>query len=541
MATTRLDPAKARPPTASLGTLGQVARVVWVATSLVGAQLAHAQSQPLDQPAGPPPTQSVRPTLGIKVEHTDNVESVSDSNPAGRRADEILTVTPGVVVRHKGANSTIEGRLGLLVQDHLRGTRTDRVVPEGELRLNTNIANQGLGLDASLLAQQVKPTVSAVGAASASTGNTSTETRLSVSPFLDRPLSDGLIMRARLSGTRQRIDPREDTDRSVRTDSSGGSLSLIKRPARVGYTLEASTFHERIRTNTPVTGSPEVQETGETRRQAIKGTLLYALNNELELGVLIGTERDRRSSRSQQGGLSAERQDRFDGPFAGAQLGWQPGERTRLTARYEDHRFASAWNVEATHRLRRTLFSLSSTQSTERSPLAGAPILPGGSATSVTPAPVINPDGSLAPSPTALADRNVSSNALSVNRTVAGRVTYQGVRSVLGLTAGQFHSRGLLSTTGVNTRDRSRFQSIELSHRLTPTSTGLVGLRWNQSVDATGLKRREVFWNLGLGMRVTARTALNWGISRLASRASGPTPADATFTHVASVRLDHSF
>lgn len=499
-------------------------------------------------------TQSVTPTLGVKFEHTDNVDGVSDAPGQVRRAEDILTVNPSLLFQHKGATTTIEGRFGLLVEQRLRGTDANSILPDGLVRWRTALPEQGVGLDASLQAQQVKPSISSVGQGAGSSNNSATETRAHVGPFLERRLSEDHTVIARVNGDVQRTDPRDDQQRTTRTRAGSAQLAWLSRPAPFGYSLEANALNERTNNDTPAQSAslPASSEQGETRQGVLRATLLYNWYQELEVGLIAGTERDRRRVTLESAGTRRESERDFDGPFGGFLATWHPTPRTTLSGRYESRESGRNWNTEFSHSLRRTTVSLISAQTTARN----APsIVTGnslttitgtgtGTGTSATPTPSVPIPGSTDASTPTSARNEIASAALTVQRNTAVRVTYAGVRSTLNLTSGRFQSRALLTTPGVLPgTDRSRYNAAAISYRLTENVTPSSGLRWSRAQDALGVSRREWLWTLGLGIRLSPWTVIDSGISMLRSTATSLAAPDEarTVVHSANVRLEHRF
>jgi hypothetical protein len=157
----------------------------------------------------------------------------------------------------------------------------------------------------------------------------------------------------------------------------------------------------------------------------------------------------------------------------------------------------------------------------------------------------VMPTGGPEVAPLATSTRNdISSAALSLQRNTSLRVTYAGVRSTLNLASGRFQARALLSATGAMPgTDRSRYNTGSINYRLTPDTTVSAGLRWSRAQDAFGVARREWLTTLGLGIRLSPQSNLDFGLSALRSTAtSRATPGDEqTIVHGAQVRLEHRF
>lgn len=516
MATMRRDPMR---NAASLILLG----------CLAALEAAQAQSQ----------THSVTPTLSVRMEHTDNVDGVSDVSATGKRSEDILTVAPALDIRHQGPNTVLEGRFGLLAEHRLQGTSSDRVVPDGRLRLRTEPGGRGAGLEASLQAQQVKPAVSSSGGTSAATANTVTETEASVSPFFERKLNDQHEVVARAQGLHARTDPRLDTSREVRTNSTNAQLAFIRRPSPFGYALEASSLDERQKAQTPgaAGGTSALREDGSTQQRTLRSTLLYAFGSELETGLILGSEKDRRRLNTASATSTSDIERNFDGGFWGLQATWRPGPRTEVKATVEDRKASRTWAFDASHRLRRTTFALTDRQLATRNAPLSASAMQGS-----MPAPTPVTSGAIA-NETTLPYSDQSTTLLSVQRTTGLRITYEGVRAALGLVAGQFRARALIASGAAPNTDRSRYHGAELSYRLTSQVTPSAGLRWSNAKDSSGLSRKEQLITMGLRVRLSPNSSLDAGAAQLSSRArtTSSTASEHTHTHSVYVRLEHRF
>lgn len=516
MATMRRDPMHRAVPILLLGCLATL-------------EAAQAQNQ----------VHSVTPTLSVRMEHTDNVDGVSDASLSAKRSEDILTVSPALEIRHQGPNTLLEGRFGLLAEHRLRGTSSDRVVPDGRLKLRTEPGGRGAGLEASLQAQQVKPAVSSSAGTSTATANTVTETEASVSPFFERKLNEQHELIARAQGLHARTDPRLDTSREVRTSNVSAQFAIVRRPSPFGYALEASSLDERQKAETPdAAGSATpLREDGRTRQSTLRATLLYAFGLELETGLILGNEKDRRRLDSVSATGASEIERNFDGGFWGLQASWRPGPRTEVKGTVEDRKASRTWTFDASHRLRRTTFALTDRQIATRNAPLSASVTPGS-------LPALPPTSSSAiSSATSLPYSDQSTALLSVQRTTGLRITYEGVRAALGLVAGQFRARALIASGTAGNTDRSRYHGAELSYRLTAQVTPNIGLRWSNAKDSAGLTRKEQLLTMGLRMRLSPNSSLDAGAAQLSSRARTTPSAvtENTHTHSVYIRLEHRF
>ena len=511
MATMRRDPGRARFPLVLMGCL-----------AALGA--AQAQTQ----------THSVTPTLGLRIEHTDNVDGVSNTNLAGKHSENIVTISPALELQHRGPNTVLEGRFGLVAEHRVQGTASDRVVPDGRLRLRTEPGGHGAGLEASLQAQQVKPVVSSSGGTSTATANTVTETQASVAPFFERRVGERHDLIARAQGLQARTDPRLDTSRETRTNSFNAQVGLIRRPSPFGYALEASALRENQKSETPSGGTrvPTLREDGRTDQSSIRATLLYAFGQEFESGLILGSEDDRRRVVTSGASTNNRIERKFDGEFWGLQATWRPGPRTEINGTYEDRKAARTWSIDASHRLRRTTLSLTDRQVATRNAPSSVTQASDTASQTVTATP-----GATLPL------SNQATTLISIQRNTGLRVTYAGVRTTLSLIAGQFRARALLATGNSTGADRSRYHGAEISYRLASQLTPNMGMRWSHAKDAAGLSRKEQLISMGLRIRLSQSSSFDAGWSRLKSdaNASPSSPNESTQIRSVYARLEHRF
>ena len=289
---------------------------------------AHAQQTPAAAPAAAAPVigSAVTPTLSAQVLHSDNATLRTGDN---RQSDTVVTVTPGLSVQYRSANSRVTGQMQVSSVSHLGNTRPDRLLPRGRLAFNTDVARQGVGLDASVAADQVSSQFTSAASASPNTADTYTNTRIQISPYFERALDAQTLVRARLertqlqsTGNSSTLTRRPDTATSLAT--AGGS----NRSDRVTYALD--TRYLDTETDGPLT-------TVSTQR-SIRGTVLYALSTELDAGVILGRESSQFAAQ------------RVRDTIKGLRLDWRPSERTTLGATIEDRFFGSSWTADFAHR-----------------------------------------------------------------------------------------------------------------------------------------------------------------------------------------------
>lgn len=468
------------------------------------------------------PTQTTRiqPTLDLQVLATDNANAATNGP---RQSDVVTSVTAGVNVKAKGANSTLEGQYRLNAVNYERGTQPDRILPSGSLNLHTDVARQGVGLDANVNSEQVQANFNAATSSSTpNTSNTYTNTRYGLSPFVSRALDSDTRVEARLARNWLKSS-QNSTALAARPNSYADDhrLLLTRRPTRVGYELDADYQ------TTHVSGQSDpslAQKTG-------KASLLYALLPELEVGAIVGRESTQVLTRQ------------LNDTVRGVRFQWQPSERTLLKTRLEDRFFGKAWQVEATHRSPWLALGFNSSRQPETYTSSLGTLQAGTSLQSLYDAmlttritnPVerknaVNDLISSRNLPTTVgATRDAYDLGAVLRETTTGRLALMGRRDVLTLAAGLSRSHPLLIDSTVSLlpppRTKEYFFDTQLNHRLTPLSTISGGLRWSRALNTPDgqapILSRDFSWratfNTALSSDATASMGLKHQISHTPS------------------------
>jgi len=522
---------------------------VWLGWCVIAlASGVHAQQTPAAAPAqvgndgamtsGSLPI--ITPTLGAQISHSDNA---TQATSARKQADTIVSVSPGLSVAYRSAYSTVSGQMQLSSVNYLNNTQADRLLPSGRLALRTEVARQGWGLDASIAADQVKSQFTSAPSASTSTADTYTNTRVSVSPFLERPLDEHTTLRARLDRTQlQSTANSNNLGNRPNTSTNSAILNLSRRPTRIGYALAAS-YRE--------TQADGVAQPVYVQR-LVKGTALYALSPELEIGLVLGRE-------SNQALLQQYRDT-----VKGAQVDWRPSQRTQLKALVEDRFFGRSWEAEASHRTPISSFGLNANRqvSTYTSPVGGA-LASGGSTQALLDALLSSRIPDEAERSKAVNDMIAQRNLprqlgttrdlydlnTQLRQSTVARAALMGVRSMLLVSAGQTQSRPLAGDAfstflGSGTATRDRYIDTQINHRLTPMSTLTTGLRLGRAratspLLGTTTNTRDVGLRLSVSTMLSPRTQAVGGLRRL--RTEGLASGEAITENVVFAGLEHRF
>lgn len=513
---------------------------------IVLAHGAHAQGQTQTQTpavAAAQPSQGAAPlftpTLRAQISHSDNATQTTSSR---RQSDTIVSISPGVSLAYRGANSTVTGQMQLSSVNYLGNTQADRLLPNGRLALHTEVARQGWGLDASVAADQVKSQFTSAPSASVSTADTYTNTRVQVSPFLERALDAQTLLRARLERTQLHSTANSDgLSNRPNTHTNGASLNISRRPSRAGYALSAR--------------YQDTQADGQAQsiyvQRLVKGTALYALSPELEVGLVLGRE-------SNQALLQ-----QFRDTVKGAQLDWRPSQRTQVKALVEERFFGRSWEAEASHRTPMLSLGLSSNRqiSTYTSPV-GNGLVTGGSTQALLDALLSSRIPDEAERSKAVNDMITQRNLprqlgstrdlydlnAQVRQATVARAALMGTRSALLVSAGQTMSRPLgdafSSLLGPGNETRERYADTQINHRMTPSTTLTMGLRISRArilntLLGTTTSSRETGMRLSLSSMLSPRTQLVGGLRR--QRTVISTSGEAITENVVFAGLEHRF
>lgn len=465
MATTHREPG-----TGLVLTLGLLA-AWWPAHAQSLAPQSAATAQPAALPEGTPQqTTQIVPTVDVLLTATNNANGTSSNTQP--RKDVILSTAAGASFNVKGANSRAEGQWRFTSVKYARDSQPSRLLPSGLVDVHTDLYRKEAGIDASASADQVSSTVGTKADAN-NTANTTTNTRLSLSPFFLRQFDGEASLLARL----RRTWIHSVSNGSNAVDNQGTEdnhqLRWERRPVRLGYALEATYSKSPI--FAPI-GSP-LGDSALTRKAAT-ASLLYALTPDVALGPILGRE-------------SSEAQGQaFSGTVRGGQLRWQPNERTQLKATLKHGVFGREWELDASRKTPWTTFGLTSRRSAEATAPASATAINLGAVT---------------------------------RETTSGRAVFTGRRDNINLSAGLTRTTPIERLTPVTVggspiqRTKEYFFDTEVTHKLTPQSNLTGGLRWSRGSTVTTdtlTLSRDFIARVGLSTKLMTDTTATMGIKR---------------------------
>jgi uncharacterized protein (PEP-CTERM system associated) len=262
--------------------------------------------------------------------------TVTTSSNVGMQAadaavmDTVLTVTPQVQLLGTGPDYRLTGTLAADMVQYLGRSRADRILPRGQVVLNSRLVDRLLFVDAELGAETTSSTPFDLLSDGATFYNVATTTRERISPYLDRELSPSSRITARsdLVWTQGRgtaaAAALSSTDAHVQTHTARYDL----RPEPAG--LRGEVNYQNTRYSDSAAGGLTLQ--------TARLSALYATDPTLTLGLT--------------GGLDAAHYTTNDvrETLRGVSLRWAPTERTLLEALVEKRFFGNGWTINFTHR-----------------------------------------------------------------------------------------------------------------------------------------------------------------------------------------------
>jgi hypothetical protein len=474
---------------------------------------AFAQTvEPASETASAPkPATLIQPTVDLLLTATNNANGTTSTAPA--RKDVILSTSAGLIVNTQGANAHAEGQWRLTSVKYARSTQPSRVLPSGQIDLHADLYRKEAGVDASVSSEQLALTPGTQPDA-ANTLDTTTNTRLSLSPFYTRQFDNDSSLLARLKRTW--IHSETNSSQSSNAVNDNGTedkhdIRWERRPARLGYALEATY------SKSPVFSSAGSQQnnTSLTRRTAT-ASLLYAVTPELVIGPILGHE----SSDAEGSSLS--------GVVRGADLRWQPNEHTQLKSVLKHSVFGKEWELDASRKTPWTTFGFNSRRSAE----------------------TLAPQSTTASTTTTSASSFAAANTLGAvaRETTSGRMNFIGRRDGINLSAGLSRTTPLIDGNALPPpKTKEYFFSAELIHKLTPLSNLTGGLRWTQGTTTSTITNvvtpsRDFTARLGFSTKLMSDTTATMGLKRQITHNASTTPTETTASESAVyIGLGHRF
>jgi uncharacterized protein (PEP-CTERM system associated) len=500
----------------------------------VAAASTGAIAQEAVRPETPQPA-TIQPTVNVQVLSTNNVNGASGD---ARQSDVIATITPGLNIQAKSANTELQGQWQLKSINYLQSTQKNQVLPVGQLDFKTNVLNKGLGIDARLSSGQVKSSVLSNNSDTLDASNTYTNTQASISPFLNKQLDDLTSLDARATKTwlhsTANGDNLADRPDSQRTEYR---FELHRQPTRVGYALDWRAQDNRA---SGVDESILAQRTG-------RAHLLYALTPELELGIIGGREFTKVSG------------ERFQDTIRGGEMTWHPDERTRAKVTVEQHFFGKGWQADLSHRSPWLALGYNNQRSAETYASSLGYISAGNTIKDLFDAMLTTriPDATTRSKAVddLIASRSLTSQVNAardiyelqavLRQSQTARISLMGQRDVLTLIAGFTHTQPLLGNNDILSRaalSNEAYADTQLNHLLTPVHTLSAGLKWARidytPLNGTPITARDITWRMALNTALSPQTSTTMGFKRLTSHTSTPTSTNESVVYVG---LGHRF
>ena len=243
-----------------------------------GPAATASQPTPLMQP----PSTYLMPSITVLGTQSNNT-LVGTGRPA--HADTVLDVIPGLFLQSNHANWQLQGNLSLHGGYFAQGTNPDVLAPQGDAVLHSEWVSNLLYLDAGFSGTQsaVSPYVGQGGALQ---GTNYTTTQWRISPYIDRVLRPGLRLVARSDDTWTHVN-----NTPAQSTLGGGrylrqSFMLEQRPERLGYTLEARQIY----------ASYDSDPYAWTRNTSVRAIGNVAVGGHTVFGLIGGREKEQGAS-----------------------------------------------------------------------------------------------------------------------------------------------------------------------------------------------------------------------------------------------------
>ncbi len=442
--------------------------------AMLWALTAHAQNV------------EIKPAINILFEATTNGQGTLGADP---RKDLIITTSPELDVHVRGVRSNLDAHLRVDDIRYVRNSQSDQTLPSGNVTLHSALLDQWGGMDASIVASQTK---ASLFSQTSSTSDSYTTTQARLSPYLDHAFDANTTLKARLTRSvthSTEVSPTLTLRPNRYLDEH--SLRLERRPIPLGASVEW--HHEDAR--------DAGQSTSLFTQSIARSALMYAVNDQVQAGVLLGRE-----------SIEVPQQARHSDTVRGVRLGLRPNERATLDADMEHRFYGAAWKLDLQHRMPFMAWQLQS----KREPSTYAPLLA---------QDICTPSES--PIECALKREQRTASAVyplsaKLLQTTFLRMVLMGKRNTLTLTGGVTNTEPLPLpgiTVGPGEGDNltsERYAEAEFSRRMTPQTSLTTGVRWSRNaatlVDGSVLATQELTVRGALNSKLSPYTTATMGV-----------------------------
>lgn len=492
--------------------------------AVLPAWAQSATSSPVSAP-GPVPVDFIQPTLNVQALTTSNSELARGGSASGK-SETVITVTPGIAVQLKGAQSELAGQFQLDAVRYVRGTQSDRVLPSGDMRLKLEAVKDAVGLDASVRAARVRADTTALQATPTGTDNAYVDTTVHLAPYARGRLDANTLAEVRfdrgLLDSTQAGSVNNGLSANQRdAATSDDRVRLFRKPTPLGYEVQFHRQSERFRHS----------DAEALAQRDASVSVLLAPDPELTIGLKLLRAQDRIQGRE------------FDNTSVGYQAEWRPTPRSFFQAQTEERSHGRAWMVDLQHRWRQLSLGIRADReatSFAREASRNAVTLP-----SLRP-PSGPPTGAAG---TPQEPPQPFDTGAQIRQGVQGRMTLMGRRNEINFSAGFIKTAALsvsgtgeLTTTG-GRRTREHYFETQLTHQLTPINSLSGGLRWGRMratrpLTGEDVLSRDFIVRAALDTRLSPDTTATVGLKRQITHGSQATGANETAGYVG---LGHRF
>lgn len=273
--------------------------------------------------------QSWRIVPAVKATATTS-SNVGMQGSGSETMDTVLTITPQVQLLGSGPDYRLTGTVAADMVQYLGRSRADRILPRGQVVLNTRLVDRLFFVDAELGADTTSSTPFDLLGDGATFYNVGTTTRERLSPYIDRELSPSSRITARSDHVWTQGNSTTTTlaannaDAYVQTHSARYDL----RPEPAGLRGEVNYQHTQYNDSAA----------GGLTLQTARLSALYAPDPTLTLGLTGGRDGAKYTTNN------------VNETLRGVSMRWAPTERTVLDALLEKRFFGNGWTVNFTHR-----------------------------------------------------------------------------------------------------------------------------------------------------------------------------------------------